>query len=174
MLTDILDALRQMGDILLMAETAVVMVSAILGGLIVFFLMSFVFQVVAYWRVFKKAGQSGWKSLIPVYSSYIRYKIAWKPLWFWISGLLMAAGILLGGRAGQIPALDALAPVITVAGWLLYAASMYKLSRAFGRGFPFALGLILLQPLFTMILGFGASAYQGRGAGTASLEERGG
>lgn len=57
---------------------------------------------------------------------------------------------------------DALAVVITVTGWIIYAMSMYKLSRSFGHGIPYALGLIFLQPLFTMILGFGESKWQGR------------
>ena len=29
------------------------------------------------WFIFVKAGQNGWKSLIPIYSDYISYKIAW-------------------------------------------------------------------------------------------------
>lgn len=34
-----------------------------------------VLEVVAYWKLFEKAGEEGWKSLIPVYSGYMIYKI---------------------------------------------------------------------------------------------------
>ena len=35
-------------------------------------------HVVGAWRIFTKAGVSGWKSIIPIYSTYISYKISWK------------------------------------------------------------------------------------------------
>ena len=35
-------------------------------------------HVVAAWRIFTKAGEAGWKSIIPIYSTYITYKISWK------------------------------------------------------------------------------------------------
>ena len=36
-----------------------------------------------------------------------------------------------------------------------------KLARAFGRGIGFAIGLIFLQPIFMLILGFGSDRYYG-------------
>lgn len=36
-----------------------------------------------------------------------------------------------------------------------------KLSRAFGHGIGFAIGLIFLQPIFMLILGFGNDPYYG-------------
>ena len=36
-----------------------------------------------------------------------------------------------------------------------------KLSKAFGHGGGYAVGLILLQPIFILILGFGKSTYVG-------------
>ena len=36
-----------------------------------------------------------------------------------------------------------------------------KLARAFGRGTGFAIGLIFLQPIFILILGFGNDSYYG-------------
>ena len=40
--------------------------------------------------------------------------------------------------------------------------STYKLAKAFGKGFGFFIGLLLLNPIFKMILGFGSAQYQGR------------
>ena len=37
----------------------------------------------------------------------------------------------------------------------------HKLSRAFGHGVPFTLGLLFFQPVFILILGFGRSDYHG-------------
>ena len=55
----------------------------------------YVLTLVARWRIFDKAGIAGWKSLIPIYSDYCTYKIAWKTSFFW-------AMLVLGGVAGFI------------------------------------------------------------------------
>ena len=39
---------------------------------------------------------------------------------------------------------------------------LYKLSKAFGHGVGFTLGLMFLNPIFMMILGFGSDQYQGK------------
>ena len=46
---------------------------------------------------------------------------------------------------------------------MMVLGGMYcvKLARAFGRGIGFAIGLILLQPIFLLILGFGSDQYYG-------------
>lgn len=40
-------------------------------------------QLVGYWMLFEKAGENGWKALIPVYSFVIILKIVGRP-WWWI------------------------------------------------------------------------------------------
>ncbi len=164
----VLDFLREAGDVLLAAEFAVVAVSAALGALAMFFVMCFVLEVVACWRIFRKAGQGGWKSLIPVYSNFVRYKISWRPLWFWVGALLLAASIGLSYCSGQSLILDAAALIVWAASCLIHLAGCWNLSRAFGQGALFALGLALFSPLFTLILGLGGAEYrgpQGRGVG---------
>ena len=56
---------------------------AIMFYMIVFLLLLTI-QIVSNWKVFEKAGESGWKALIPVYSEYILYRIAWDVKLFWI------------------------------------------------------------------------------------------
>lgn len=54
--------------------------------------MSFIIGVlviVAMWRIFTKAGEAGWKSLIPFLNVYILYKICWKG-WIGIIQLVLA------------------------------------------------------------------------------------
>ncbi len=42
--------------------------AASLAVVIVLGIVWYVLQVVAYWRIFKKAGEAGWKSFIPLYN----------------------------------------------------------------------------------------------------------
>lgn len=43
---------------------------------IIVLLILLILLVVAYWKMFTKAGVAGWKSLIPLYNVYIAFKIA--------------------------------------------------------------------------------------------------
>jgi signal peptidase I len=53
-----------------------------------------------YWKLFQKAGEKGWKALIPYYSDYIMLKICRRPGWWlvWlflpVAGWVVSAGIL--------------------------------------------------------------------------------
>ena len=42
-------------------------------------LIWFALTILANWLMFMKAGEAGWKSIIPVYNTYTAYKIAWTP-----------------------------------------------------------------------------------------------
>ena len=89
------------------------------------------FTVVGYWAIFEKAGQRGWKALIPFYNLYILSQISGKGgklfvLWF-------------------IPGMNL----------IYYLFVCFGLAESFGKSKGFALGLWLLSGIFTLILGFG-------------------
>ena len=59
----------------------------IVGLIMSFFFIAVIWYVlclISRWKVFDKAGIAGWKSLIPIYSDYCTFKIAWKTSFFWI------------------------------------------------------------------------------------------
>ena len=37
----------------------------------------YILQVIAYWKIFTKAGEEGWKSIIPIYNGYVQYRLTW-------------------------------------------------------------------------------------------------
>lgn len=104
----------------------------------------YVLIVVAQWKIFVKAGQEGWKSLIPIYNVVVLYKIIGLSPWLLL--LYLLSGV----------------PVI---GWIISVAlsivSMVKLGKAFNQSTAFIFGLLLLSPIFQMILGFGKAEYVG-------------
>ncbi|MCK5775942.1 MAG: signal peptidase I [Bacteroidales bacterium] len=103
---------------------------------IVFFIA--VLTIVAKWKVYEKAGQPGWASLIPFYNIYIILKIVGKPGW-WLLVIIFFP------------------PVgIFLAIWMINL-----LSKSFGRGIICTLGLIFLSPIFYLLLGFGDAKYIG-------------
>lgn len=141
----------------------------LLGGLIMSYLalalLWWVLQVVANWRIFTKAGEAGWKSIIPIYSDYITYKIAWKNrfmFWIWLIGMFLlwiGAGSLDGGDPTATSSI--LGTLGALAAFVSYVLMNVKKSAAFGHGIPFAIGMLLFPPIFTLILGFGSSVYYG-------------
>ena len=102
-------------------------------------------SLIGMWKVFTKAGEAGWKCLIPIYNMVILFKIAGISPWF-----------VLGYLATIIPVVGYLVAI----GITIYA--MINLAKSFGKSGGFAVGLILLEPIFICILGFGSAEYQGK------------
>ncbi len=133
-------------------------------GFIMFLLVIgwYVLQVIAYWRIFTKAGQPGWKSIIPFYNTFIQYRITWDTTYFWI-WLVCILGMAFCPTGSTVTSI--LETLFSLGAFIMSAISVYKLSFSFGHGIPFALGLFFLQPIFMLILGFGSSVYTGPQSG---------
>lgn len=130
----------QSSDIALMGGLVIMSVYIALLAIMVIIL---VFTIIANWKIFTKAGEAGWKSLIPIYSSVILYRIAGISPWLILLYLLVWVPVI--------------GPLISL-GLTIYL--MINLANAFGKSTGFAVGLILLNTIFIMILAFGNSEYQ--------------
>ena len=96
-----------------------------------------ILMIIAQWRIFSKAGEPGWASLIPIYNLYVLYKITW---------------------GSGIRFLLLLIPLYNI---ILAIQTNIRLARAFGKDDGFAVGLIFLPSIFMLILGFGGAQYCG-------------
>jgi hypothetical protein len=103
-----------------------------------------VLVIVSVWKVFTKAGQPGWASIIPIYNLYILMKIAGRPGW-WLLLLL-------------IPLVNLVIVVIL----------SIDVAKAFGKGAGFGIGLLLLGFIFYPILAFGDATYASTGSAPAA------
>jgi hypothetical protein len=104
----------------------------------IFFCVAVVIIVVAgRWKVYEKAGQEGWKCIIPIYNTYILLKIVGKPGWWLLLFLIPGVNIVF-------------------AIWMLN-----MLSKSFDKDEGFTVGLFFLSFIFIPILGFGDATYQG-------------
>lgn len=138
-----------------------ILLAIILGVLLVFYIVI----VIAWWRIFKKAGEPGWKSIIPFYDGHTIYKICWKPVFFWLMLILAVAGTVMTGFQLSLGGFET---VIYITGYAFMLLALYidvlhsfKLSNAFGHGTGFAIGLVFLPTIFCLILAFGKSQYIG-------------
>ena len=121
----------------------------------------YILLIIAYWKIFQKAGEPGFKSLIPVYNVYTQYRFSWGTRPFLWLLVCLIAGFALPQIA---PDSDFWAWVartcLTLAG-IIRLFALYRLSRCFGHGILFTIGLYFLPNLFLLILGFGSSRYRG-------------
>ncbi len=117
---------------------------AMFGVYITIGLVIALIQIIAMWKIFTKAGQKGWKSIIPIYNLVILFKICGISPWLIL--LYLTTGIPIVGFIVAI--------VLTI-----YQAN--SLAKAFGKDVGYTVGLIFLPVIFYMILGFGNSQYVG-------------
>jgi uncharacterized membrane protein YhaH (DUF805 family) len=114
-------------------------VAGAIGTLIFFviWLAIIVLIIAGIWKTFVKAGQPGWAAIVPIYNIYILTKIVGRPAWWTVLFFIPLIGLI---------------PAIIVS---------LDVAKAFGKSTAFAIGLILLSPIFFCILGFGDAQYQG-------------
>ena len=89
------------------------------------------------WKVFTKAGQPGWASLIPIYNTVVLLEITEKPTWWFILFL--------------IPGVNLIVSIVLT----------FALATAFNKSAMFGVGLLFLGIIFFPILAFGDAEYRG-------------
>lgn len=139
-----------------MAYTGLILAS--LGTIFILIIGWYVLQVVAYWQIFEKAGEPGWKAIIPFYNTYTQYKFTWDTNFYWFVLFGSIIGGLLNSFDGMISALGS---IILLGISIVNIIALNKLAKAFGHGTGFTVGLVFLNPIFKLILGFSGDEYIG-------------
>ena len=104
---------------------------------LVIVLAVYLLVVIGLWGVFDKAGEDGWKAIIPIYNLYVTLKIIDRPGWWLVLYL--------------IPLVSVVVAIIVY----------YDLARSFGHRIGFTVGLVVIPMIFLLILGFDSSRYLG-------------
>ena len=101
----------------------------------VFPLILIVLTVLARWKVSEKAGEKGWKSVVPFYGTFTLCKITFGSGWYMLLFF------------------------IPIADLVLYIIMYIKLGKKFNKSKSFTLGLIFLTPIFMFFLAFDKSEF---------------
>lgn len=135
-----------------------------------------VVQIIANWILLEKAGEKGWKSIIPFYGDYTLYKVVWQPKMYWIYLVLVIVEAVIEYLAERVFPIIALGTVFTIVQMVFLILSLIvqfyfcrKLAFSFGKSSGFAVGLFFLYPIFSMILAFGSSRFIGKSNTTTYL-----
>lgn len=106
----------------------------------VLFLAITIFYIYVGWRIFTKADQPGWASIIPIYNLVVTLRIVGRPTWWIILFFVPVVNFI---------------PMVVIP---------VDLAKSFGKGLGFGVGLLLLGPVFAPILAFGEATYEGPSA----------
>jgi hypothetical protein len=104
------------------------------GGTILY-LAIVILLIVSLWIVFNKAGRPGVAAIVPIWNLIELIRISGKPIW-WIVLFLI--------------------PFVNI---VIYIIVLHGISKAFGYGAGFTVGLVLLGFIFFPILAFGDAKY---------------
>jgi tetrahydromethanopterin S-methyltransferase subunit G len=104
-------------------------------GLGICYLVVVLLIIISLWKIFVKAGKPGWAAIVPIYNLIVLIEICCKPLWWFILLLIPFVNII----------------VIII----LYV----ELSKRFGKGVGFAIGLLILPFIFFPVLAFSDAKY---------------
>lgn len=114
--------------------------TAFLGALAVYYVIALaigIITIIAYWKLFTKAGKPGWAAIVPFYNLYCMYDIAMGNGWLF---LLM---------------------FVPCANFIVAIIMNFQLAKAYGEGIGYGFGLLFLPYIFLPILAFGKSEYVG-------------
>ena len=112
-----------------------------MSGIVWFIYIAIVVAIIAgWWMIFTKAGEAGWKAIIPIWNILVLLKIVGRE-WWWIILMLI--------------------PIVGFVIWIIVALD---LAKSYGRGTGFGIGLIIFPYIWSLILGFGSDTYRGPAA----------
>jgi len=124
------------------------------AGLVLIYIVFYVLFALGAWGAYKKASPQGdpaWAAFVPIYNFIVLLKVAGRPVtWAWFLLLVF------------IPIVGSLALLV------VSIIVLNDVSKSFGHGGGFTVGLVLLAPIFWYILWLGPSTYRGP-AGPAGM-----
>ena len=125
--------------------------------------MLFLLCSIGYAGIFAKAGKPRVRAFVPVLNVFTAYRISGAgPLLFAAYAAMAALGAswpalagMVGADAGQAGAL------VGALALFFHAYQCFRLSAAFGKEIPSAAALLLAEPLYALVLGYGPAVYDG-------------
>jgi hypothetical protein len=141
---------------------------------IIIYLAFIIFMIASMWKIFTKASQPGWAILIPIYNAIVFFRVIGRPAtWLFVyigCAVLYGIGLsmIMSGNMG-IGGLLTFIGFITIL--VISVIDYNRLSRSFGKGPGFTVGLVLLGIIFFPILAFSDAKYMGpNGVGGSAVD----
>lgn len=140
-----------------MDSVSIGIINAVIGASIgiilvagLFVIAFYVVYVIALAKLFNKAGEAGWKAIIPFYNTFILIKVAGLNWWYFL--------IAISGTIVSILKIDGLDVVCSLVSYVVYFFIFYNLAKKMHQNHvTYGVLGMLFSTIIVMILGFSSN-----------------
>ena len=133
-------------------------VAGIFAAIMALGVIRYLLKAIGYSKMYRKAGEAGWKAFIPVYNTYNNYKISWNGTMFFLSAALNILVTALSNSAMLAAQLAVIAAGIALI--VVIFKQNIKMAKLFGKGAGTGIALIFFPGITSLILGLGKAEFQ--------------
>lgn len=130
----------------------------VIAIMVVIVAINYILSAIGYVKIFQKANIDNpiAKGMIPLWHTFTAFQMTDNLNMFWILiGVSVVSSVI-----STIPVISSLTIVGSISALYIVILQEHKLSKAFGHGAGYTVGLVLLRPIFMLILGCGSSQYE--------------
>ena len=135
-----------------------ILVAGIFAAIMAMGVIRYLLTAIGYSKMYRKAGEAGWKAFIPVYNTYNNYKISWTGKMFFLSAALYILVTALSNSAMLAAQLAVIAAGIAL--MVVTVKQNVKMAKLFGKGAGTGIALIFVPGITSLILGLGKAEFQ--------------
>ena len=135
-----------------------ILVAGLFAAIMALGVIRYLLTAIGYSKMYRKAGEAGWKAFIPVYNTYNNYKISWTGKMFFLSAALYILVTALSNSAMLAAQLAVIAAGIALL--VVTVKQNVKMAKLFGKGAGTGIALIFVPGITSLILGLGKAEFQ--------------
>ena len=135
-----------------------ILVAGIFAAIMALGVIRYLLTAIGYSKMYRKAGEAGWKAFIPVYNTFNNYKISWNGKMFFLSAALYILVTALSNSAMLAAQLAVIAAGIAL--MVVTVKQNVKMAKLFGKGAGTGIALIFFPGITSLILGLGKAEFQ--------------
>ena len=132
--------------------------AGMVAAMVAYGVIRYLMTAIGYSKMYRKAGEAGWKAFIPVYNTYNNYKIALNGKLFFLYAALTVASTVLGVFTEGVMAI--VGSVVSIGIIYLILKQNVSMAKRFGKGAGTGMALIFFPGITSLILGMGKAEFQ--------------
>ena len=136
----------------------IVFLAGLFAAIFALGVIRYLLKSIGYSKMYRKAGEAGWKAFIPVYHTYNNYKISWNGKMFFLSAALYILVTALSNSAMLAAQLAVIAAGVAMI--VVTVKQNIKMAKLFGKGAGTGIALIFFPGITSLILGMGKAEFQ--------------
>ena len=135
----------------------ILLFAGLFAAIVAFTVIRYLMTAIGYSKIYRKAGDAGWKAFIPVYNTYNNYKISWNGKFFFLYAALYVLFTAISN--GTHIAVQLAAAAAGIALIVVDAKQNIKMAKHFGKGAGTGIALMFFPGITSLILGMGKAEY---------------